>query len=592
MSLAVSRLRGWSPELLTAAAADLRATADLLLELQRGVNRAVGEMRWESPGADAARTAAESLVLALAALEQSFSLQGDAVTRVGAMLEAAQELLVRSSRLADDHGLTMLEDGGVLPPRPVLMSADAPYAEKQRVADAFAAADEARRRAEAGAREALRSATEADRDAAAAIRAGDALGLLLAGIAPGIAGLLTSTSPLEAYALAERTRLLDAVDGRQVPDRGSDPYDVSAWWATLPPEVQQGVLVTAPELLGSLDGIPAGIRDAANRARLDAERALLAAEVVRLEKRLRDNWFGGAFTDDDAALVYARGKLEGMDELAGVLDKDDRMLLLLDTGGEQLEVAVAVGDVDTADHVAVFTGGLGSTVQESLTRYDGQLHSLRDQAVEMAQRAGSGSVAAVTWLGYEAPQPGDIWRPSRSVALPVAASRGAQDLAAFYTGLDAARESSSHLVALGHSYGSLTTGIALQQGTGVDDVVFLGSPGIGTDDVRNLGLRAGHVFVIEARRDPVADLAAFGADPNQLAGVTVLSAAREIIDNEARAESLGHSQYLTQETSSQYGIAAVVAGVPERAPLDGGSGGGDVARRLIPFIAPASGAVP
>lgn len=591
MSLTVSRLRGWSPEVLPVAVADLQATADLLLEFQRGVNRAVGAMRWESPGADAAREAAEGLVLALAALEQSFGLQGEAIARAGGMLEAAQGLLVGASRLAAQHDLTMLEDGDVLPPRPVLMSADAPDADKQCVAEYFAAANEARVRAQALAREALQSAAEADRDAAAAVRAGDSLGLLLAGIAPGVVGLFAATSPLEAYALAERTRLLDAVDGRAVPDRGSDPYEVSAWWASLPPDVQEGVLVTAPELLGNLDGIPAGIRDSANRARLARERALLEAEVVRLEKRLKDNWFGGAFTDDDAALAYARGKLAGLTKLDEVLEQG-RTLLLLDTSGEQLKVAVASGDVDTADHVAVFTGGLGSSVQESLKRYDGQLNSLRDQAIEMAQRGGTGSVATVTWLGDEAPQLSDTWRASRSVALPAAAARGAKELASFYVGLDAARDSPAHLVALGHSYGSLTTGLALQKKTGVDDVVFFGSPGIGTDDVRDLGLSSGRVFVVEARRDPVADFATFGTDPNQLAGVTVLSSASEIIQNEARAESVGHSEYLTDKTTSQYAIAAVLAGLPERAPLDDGSGGGDVARRLLPFIARAGGVLP
>lgn len=591
MSLTVSRLRSWSPEPLPEAADDLRATAELLLELQRGVNRAVDGMRWESPAADAARAAAADLVRALAVLEQSFLLQGEAVGRVAPMLVAAQDLLVRAARLCADHGLTMLEDGDVLPPPPVLMSADAPDEQKQRVADRFAAADEARRRAEALAREALQSAAEADREAADAVRAGDSLGNLLADITPGVAGLLTVTTPLEQYALAERARLLDAVDGRAVPGRGSDPYEVSAWWGSLPTEVQAGLAVAAPELLGNLDGIPAAVRDAANRVRLARERALLEAEVARLEKRLDDNWFGGAFTDDDAALEYARDKLHALDDLEEVL-KRGRSLLLLDTSGEQLKAAVAAGDIDTADHVAVFTGGLGSNVQDSVKRYDGQLGALQRQAAELGERYGTGSVATVTWLGYEAPQLADIWRPSRTVAAPYAAARGAQDLAAFYVGLDAARDSSAHVVALGHSYGSLTTGIALQRGTGADDAVFFGSPGIGTDDVRDLGLRSGHVFVVEARRDPVADFATFGTDPNHLDGVTGLSAAREIIDNVVLAESVGHSEYLTPSTASQYGIAAVVAGVPERAPLDDGSGDGDVARRVLPFLTRVGGLTP
>lgn len=90
--------------------------------------------------------------------------------------------------------------------------------------------------------------------------------------------------------------------------------------------------------------------------------------------------------------------------------------------------------------------------------------------------------------------------------------------------------------------------------------------------------------VIEARQDPVADLAAFGPDPNRLAGVTALSAAHEILDRVERAESLGHSEYLHESTSSQYGIAAVVAGSAERAPRGDGAGGGDVVRDVLPLL--------
>lgn len=585
MTLTVSRLRSWSPEALPGAAADLRATATLLTELQRGVDAAVDGMVWTSPAGDAARDAAGDVVHALSRLEESFALQAEAVSRAGAALDAAQEALASAARLAEQHGLTMLEDGDVLPPPPVLMSADASDAERLRVADRFEAAAHAQARAEAMARAALAAATEADRDAAAAVRAGDSLGALLARLVPGSAGLMCSTSPLEAYAYAERERLLDAVDGREIPDSDADPVEISAWWESLSPAVRAGLIAASPELLGNLDGIPAAVRDTANRSRLARERALLEAEVARLEQRLEDNWFGGAFTDDDAALGYARDKLRALDAIEKVLSPPatGRYLLVLDPSGEQLKAAVAIGDVDAADHVGVFTPGFTTTVQDSLVRYDRQLSALQVQARNLALRDRTGTVATVAWLGYEAPQWDSVWRPSRSVVSDEAASRGAVRLERFYDGLDAAREVPAHLTALGHSYGSLTTGLALQRGTGVDDAVLFGSPGVGTDDVDDLGLRPGRVYVVEARRDPVADLASFGIDPNQLHGVTGLSAAREIVDGVERAESVGHSAYLTDDTTSQYGIAAVVAGVPQRAPRDDGRGVGDVLATPVPW---------
>jgi hypothetical protein len=64
------------------------------------------------------------------------------------------------------------------------------------------------------------------------------------------------------------------------------------------------------------------------------------------------------------------------------------------------------------------------------------------------------------------------------------------------------------------------------------------------------------------------------------------------VDGVQRAESLRSSDYLTDDTTSQYGIAAVVAVVPERAPRHDGSGGGDVARRVIPVRVRSSGVGP
>lgn len=594
MNLSVSGLRAWSPEALPGAAADLTATEFLLRELKRGVDRAVDAMCWQSPGADAARAAAADLVRALTSLGQSFAMQAEAVGSAARALDTAQDLLAAAAAVAAEHGLTLLEDGDVLPPPPVMMSAAASDAERLAVANRFAAAQEAHSRARAMARQSLAAAGEADRDAAAVLQRSDSLGALLARIVPGAVALLGVTAPLEVYAAAERDRLLREVEVevRAVPGRGTDPYEVSAWWASLTSPVQRALVRESAELVGNLDGLPARIRDQANRTRLAAERAALEAELVRLEEDLADNWFGGVFTDADAALAYARGKLAGLDRIEAVLGRGDRALLLLDSTGEQLRTAVAQGDVDSADHVAVFTGGHGTDVAGDLGRYDEQILLMRQQADDLAARFGTGSVAAVTWLGYEAPQSvWDSWRPGHSVAGRGAAERGAVELAAFYNGLDAARSSAAHVVALGHSYGSLTTGLALQHGTGVDDVVFFGSPGIGTGDVQDLGVRPGGVFVVEARRDPVADAAAFGPDPNRLDGVVGISAARETVDDTALAESVGHSQYLHPDTASQYGIAAVVAGVPERVPRDSGSGVGDVLReasrpRLPPILLP------
>jgi hypothetical protein len=256
----------------------------------------------------------------------------------------------------------------------------------------------------------------------------------------------------------------------------------------------------------------------------------------------------------------------------------DRRLLLLDLDRARPRAAVATGDVDTADHVAVLTPGFGNTVGDDLPGVVDTAGALRDRSAAVLDRAGRDreSVAAVAWLGYDVPG-GPL-----NVGTADAARRGGADLAHFYDGIDAARRTDPHLSALGHSYGSLTTGYALQQAHGVDDVVLFGSPGMGTDDVGDLHVPAGHTGVVEAPWDPVADLGWFGDDPNRLDGVTGLSARAAILpDGATAAGSVLHAQYLTPGTTSQYNIAATVAGLPDQRILDPGLGVGDVLRDAL-----------
>jgi hypothetical protein len=315
-------------------------------------------------------------------------------------------------------------------------------------------------------------------------------------------------------------------------------------------------------------------------------RAKLEADAARLMARLADSAFGGTFTNDDAALAVVREKLAGLDAIESLLrETRDRQLLVLDIrGSRQLLAAVAVGDVDTADHVAVFTPGFGTTVAGSLATYDSSMAELSSVARSESLKYGDGgSVATVSWLGYEAPQWGEWYDPGgRFVTSDSSAQAGAASLADFYRGIDASRSDDPHLTALGHSYGSTTTGIALQHETGVDSAVVFGSPGIGTSHVEDLDVPDGQVFRIEARRDAVADLGHFGIDPTHVDGIAGLSARDATLDGTTYRESTGHSAYLSDDTTSQHNIAAVVAGASGRMVLDDGRGAGDLLSRPVP----------
>lgn len=106
--------------------------------------------------------------------------------------------------------------------------------------------------------------------------------------------------------------------------------------------------------------------------------------------------------------------------------------------------------------------------------------------------------------------------------------------------------------------------------------MLFGSPGPGTDDITDLHVPPGHVGVLEARQDVVADLSRFGGDTNHLDGVTNLSSRQETgPDGRPLRESVGHSDYLAPGTTSQHNIAATVAGLPGRRITGGNSGVGD-----------------
>lgn len=374
------------------------------------------------------------------------------------------------------------------------------------------------------------------------------------------------------------------------------PEAISAWWRSISGLDHDLLLQQQSEQLGGLNGLPAQVRDLANRSRLAEERHRAEELLTMLEADLTDNFFGGMFTNADAAVKNTRNKIAALDTLkATVANCPDRQLLLLDTSGDLLKAAVAIGDVDTADHVAVFTPGLNSNVHDRLTRYVGDMDDLRERALLELHAAGrSETVATVAWLGYEAPQLNrdcldHLLTPHRSVASDYCARMGGHQLAGFLSGIYASRPVDPHLTALGHSYGSTATGYALQETSRVDDAIFIGSPGLGVTDADALQLRRGHAYVVEARNDAIADLARFGSDPNQLEDVIGLSARDgtrtdpECGSATPLTESRRHCEYLKPGTTSQYNISVVIAGMPDRAVRDTGYGYGDVIATPLPW---------
>ncbi|MFJ3277820.1 alpha/beta hydrolase [Streptomyces halstedii] len=291
--------------------------------------------------------------------------------------------------------------------------------------------------------------------------------------------------------------------------RSATPAERNAWWAGLGQEQREEYLAVYPDVIGNLDGIPAAVRDAANRDNLQ----LL---IGKLDGR-----------DDSRSVAQLAGLREIDRQLRAGTKPGEPPIYLLGMSDEgNGRAIVAFGNPDTSRNVSTYVPGLNTSLDKEFAV--GDLKRARDTAI--GARYHDRSSASVVWLGYDAPQTPDGVH-SLAVAGSGRAESGAGALNGFMGGLVATNDSEDpHLTVIGHSYGSRTVGAATQQSGGIpgaDDIVFVGSPGVGVDRAEDLGVGKGHVFVGAAENDVVTKLpskqqAALGvvAAPGPLAFVT------------------------------------------------------------------------
>jgi hypothetical protein len=240
---------------------------------------------------------------------------------------------------------------------------------------------------------------------------------------------------------------------------GGGPAAVARWWSGLTDAQRRWLISHRPQQLGRLDGVPAAVRDRANRQRLD-----------ELMARLRDRI---------ATTPAGHGRTQATERLANLHSLQQRLehaqprayLLGLD-GTDDGRAIVAFGNPDVSDHIATYVPGVGA----SLDRLGGEL----DRAATLQGRAttvdGAASTSTIMWLGYDAPDFG-------GAALERAAGDARAGLTDFQAGLVATHQGElGQQTLVGHSYGSLVIGVAERDGAVVaDDIIALGSPGMGVD---------------------------------------------------------------------------------------------------------------
>ena len=353
---------------------------------------------------------------------------------------------------------------------------------------------------------------------------------------------------------------LEAMGRPGAPGSGASPSEVQRWWVGLSEAQQQAALAAYPSLLGQADGLPAAVRDEANRTLLDDDLATLAAQ--------RDD--GTLSVDEVQRFANAEATRDALADADGFTDvvtgeQPGGRLWLYDPGAFDGDgrVAVAVGDPDTADDVAVSVPGITT---ETVDVVGGVSDAMN--LYEAVRINGDGSsVATMFWLGYDPPE-GAI---DLDTITSGRAEDGGERLADAIDGLRASRPGDeAHLTVIGHSYGSTTTSYAAaDHNLGVDDVALIGSPGAGpADTADDLSPGEGNVWVGRNSRDAVA----FFGDEGWLHNPGGLGTDPSSEDFDARrfeaesverstVRSLGdHSRYYDHDSESLYNLGRIVHG--------------------------------
>lgn len=552
----------WNPAVLQDAVGRINTAYNKLVACSddlRDINTPEG---WHGDAAGAAAAEVDQIIDGLeeyaadiAALRRAAGDSGDAITGV-------QNGVREAEAIASSNHFTIAPDGGIVdngvpdvPPEQAQLIAE----ERTRLAEEL--------KDRVG--QVLRQATDIDDDLCAVlerIEAGnviDATGndnentsLAAAGNSGAVNGALSVLAP---------------------PMVGADPSTNAAWWAALSEAQRKQLIAQHPDWVGNRDGVKAADRSKANLNLLEQQKHSFTEELERLRREDGDS--------DEIARLEQRVK--AIDSITGMMHDPDgspnpnRQLMSLDLTGDHPKAAIANGDVDTAQHVAVFTPGMNSTVDGNMPGYVNDMQGVRHSAEDMLRRGGDMSnVATVTWIGYE-PSTGDDPGSLLGLATGENSALGGDKLAKFDQGINASRPTDPHLTALGHSQGSIVTGISLTHGgTGVDDAVVFGSPGVadhfGIDNTaRDLKVPEGHAYNIKADGDHVAqyvpEIWRYGRAPYAMEGMNQLSAdAATGPDGGQLAASHGHSEYTrtTQEgvdSTSKHNIAAIVAGRPQLA---------------------------
>ena len=349
---------------------------------------------------------------------------------------------------------------------------------------------------------------------------------------------------------------LDEAGQPAVPGPDSKPADVNAWWQGLSQDQKQQEATLYSHQIGTLDGVPAAVRDYANRLELPGliqqtqdQLNQLNANPPQFDPSNPGHADLSGTTDAETKFVNdnlawteqvrnTAANLSGLNAIQNVIGPNPpfpssdvpppvdltgggtppKYLLGVDTN-DLGHAIIASNNPDAASNVATLVPGMNTRLDELNVNWYTQR---TDQLVAAATQAGGPSTSVISWLNYAEPPPPLVVNGISSTP----AVNAAPALTQFQEGLNVTSSAPAPLMSwIGHSYGTIAIGetaLATPGGLGslgVTNVVVAGSPGMDVWSSSSLGVQ--NVWATQATNDaikltpPVHDISpvdpAFGA---------------------------------------------------------------------------------
>jgi Alpha/beta hydrolase len=315
--------------------------------------------------------------------------------------------------------------------------------------------------------------------------------------------------------------------------------------AAMTPEQRQRLVDEFPKQVGNTDGVPWGMRVAANRVNI--------AQAIADERR-------GAGPGSQARVAFYQDLLAEVDDPTRSGRRVDRQILAFDP--DRASLIELNGNLATARSVAVMVPGMNTTIEDS---------AANTRTARRFVSATRGEVATITYLGGAFPHGANVATGVVDAADPRYALDMAPRLVAFSEDVERTVDATGRAVPvtyIGHSYGGSILGTAEVFGLTADRTLYLAAAGagVGVDDPSDWHNRNPDVlrFSMTAPGDLIGlvqgnPASPHGADPDQMPGVIHL-APGDYDDGRAVAGPRAHGDMVNIPSDSWRNILAVITG--------------------------------